>query len=109
MATSYKVLGQTSPTPNTLTTLYTVPTGANAVVSTLSICNQNINSTYVNVAIQPAGASLTNSQYLLYGASVALYDTMLLTLGITLAETDVVSVSSSLGNVSFQLFGSEVS
>jgi len=109
MATSYKVLGQTSPTPNTLTTLYTVPAGANAVVSTLSICNQNGNATFVNVAIQPAGASLTNSQYLLYGPTVYANDTLLLTLGITLAETDVVSVSVTDANVSFGLFGSEVS
>jgi hypothetical protein len=41
--------------------------------------------------------------------SIAANDTVALTLGITLATTDVVRVFSTTGAVNFTLFGSEIS
>ena len=40
MATNYKVLGQSIPSATTATTLYTVPAATQAVVSTITVCNQ---------------------------------------------------------------------
>ena len=42
-------------------------------------------------------------------ATVAASDTTALTLGITLATTDVVRIYASTANLSFSLFGSEIS
>ena len=39
MATAYKVLGQSKPAAGTLTTLYTVPSSTEAVISSLTIAN----------------------------------------------------------------------
>jgi len=39
MATAYKVLAQSAPSATTETTLYTVPAGTSAVVSTMAIAN----------------------------------------------------------------------
>ena len=107
MPTAYKVLGQSIPAATTNTTLYTVPASTSAVASTLSICNQGV-STTVNVAVRPAGATLVTSQYLIYQATVNQYDTLFLTLGVTLATTDVVTIYSGTATVSFSLFGSEI-
>ena len=107
MPTAYKVLGQSIPAAITNTTLYTVPAATSAVASTLSICNQGV-STTVNVAVRPAGATLATSQYLIYQATVNQYDTLFLTLGVTLATTDVVTIYSGTATVSFSLFGSEI-
>jgi len=107
MAVAYKVLGQVIPSATTNTTLYTVPAATSAVCSTLSICNQGV-STTVRVAIRPAGATLATSQYIVYDSIVSANDTLFLTLGISLATTDVVTVYAVTANISFSLFGSEI-
>ena len=107
MTTAYKVLGQVAPAATTLTTLYTAPALTSAVVSTLSICNQGVSTTY-RVAVRPAGASIVASHYVVYNAAVNANDTVMLTLGIALSTTDVVSVYSATATMSFNLFGAEI-
>lgn len=109
MATAYKTLGQVIPSATTNTDLYTVPSSTSTVASTLSICNQGATNATVNVAIRVAGASITTKQYLLYTMPINAYQSIFMTLGITLATTDVVTVYASTANVSFNLFGSEIS
>lgn len=108
MATTYKVLGQAKPLATTDTTLYTVPAGTSAVCSTLTICNIGISTTY-RVAIRPAGATLEDKHYIVYESAINQYDTVMLTLGITLSATDVMTVRAETATVSFNLFGSEIS
>lgn len=107
MPTTYKVLGQSNPAANTDTTLYTVPSATSTVASTLAICNIGVSTTY-RVAIRPAGATLANQHYLVYEAGINQSDTTFLTIGATLAATDVVTVRAGTANVSFQLYGSEI-
>lgn len=107
MPTTYKVLGQAAPAANTLTTLYTVPSSTTTVCSTLAIANRGV-STLFRVAIRPAGAAIANSQYIAFDTAVNQYDSIFLTLGISLATTDVVSVQAATTDVSFSLFGAEI-
>lgn len=107
MATTYKVLGQANPAAITATTLYTVPAATSAVISTLSIANLGVSTTY-RVAVRPAGASLANQHYLAYDVPINANDTVMLTLGVTLAATDVVTVDAGTTNLAFSLFGSEL-
>jgi len=108
MAVSYKVLGQVNPAAATATTLYTASTGGGAVISTLAICNINTSAT-VRVAIRPAGATLDPKHYILYEQGVSANDSLFLTLGMAIEDTTVVTVYASSANVSFSLFGSEIS
>ena len=108
MATTYKVLGQQNPAATTLTTLYTVPSSTSAVVSTLMICNQATATATFRIAIRPAGANLDLKHYLSYDTTIPANDSIALTLGLTLATTDVVSVYASTTTLSFSLFGSEI-
>lgn len=107
MATTYKVLGQSNPSAATATTLYTVPSATSTIVSTLSICNLSTTTT-VRVAVRPAGATLANQHYILYDYSINASDSLFMTLGLTLAATDVVTVYAGTANVVFNLYGSEV-
>jgi hypothetical protein len=109
MATVYKVLGQVAPSATTDTTLYTVPAATSAVTSTISIANRGAASATYRIAIRPAAASIANTHYIAYDASVAPNDGILLTIGITLATTDVVTVRASTADLTFNLFGSEIS
>jgi len=108
MALTYKVLGQSSPSATTNTDLYTVPASTSAVASTLVVCNRGV-STSFRVAVRPAGATIANEHYIVYDNLLNQNDSVFLTLGITLATTDVVTVYTNSANVSFSLFGSEVS
>ena len=108
MATAYKVLGQSNPAANTATTLYTVPAATSTIVSTLSICNQAATGGTVKVAIRPAGATLTTQHYLAFDTPVPANDMLSLTLGLTLATTDVVTVNASSALISFHAYGSEI-
>ena len=109
MATTYKTLGQSNPSATTATTLYTVPAATSTVVSTVTICNQASTAGTFRLAIRPAGASLAAQHYIAYDTPIAANDTVALTLGITLATTDVVTIYASSATMSFSAFGSELS
>lgn len=109
MPQAHKVLGQSNPAATTLTTLYTVPASTTqAIGSTLSICNLSSSAANYRIAVRPSAASISNSMYLVFDAPVGANDTVVLTLGLTLAATDVVSVYASTANVAFSLFGVEI-
>jgi len=108
MATTYKVLGQVAPSATTATTLYTVPGATSAVVSTIVICNQDLADAIYRIAVRPAGATLAAEHYVAYDITVGAADSTALTLGITLAATDVITVYSSTATLSFTAFGSEI-
>ena len=107
MASTYKVLAQSAPSATTNTDIYTVGSGKSAVISTITVCNRSAAGTY-RIAVRPLGATLANQHYVAYDVSAAANDTICLTLGITLAATDVVTVYASSANFSFNLFGSEI-
>lgn len=109
MPSTYKVLGQVNPNANTDTTLYTVPASTQSVISTINVCNQNNVPVTFRVAVRPAAATLAAQHYIAYDTSIPAFDSLPITIGITLATTDVVTVRANAANVSFSAFGSEVS
>ena len=108
MAVTYKVLGQTNPAANTANTLYTVPSATSAIISTISICNQSATAATFKLAVRPAGATLSPQHYLAYDTTVPANDMLSMTLGITLATTDVVTVNASSALLSFNAYGNEI-
>ena len=107
MPTIYKVLGQSAPSATTATTLYTVPSVTDTIVSTINVANTGANQDTIRIAIRPAGATLANQHYIAYGVPLAAGAILSLQGGITLANTDVITVYSTTGNTSFSAFGSE--
>ena len=107
MAT-YKILWQVNPTTTSLTTLYTVPAAKEAFVSTLSICNFGDTTANVTVAVRSDGAAIDPKQHLLYNIPIVPADSLFLTLGLSVDQSDVISVSSTTSSIAFGLFGSEI-
>lgn len=108
MPNAYKVLGQSNPAANTNADPYTVPSGKSAIVSTISICNEGASATTYRVAVRPAGATIDPKHYLAYDATVDGNDSVFLTIGITLAATDVITVRAGTATVAFNVFGNEI-
>ena len=109
MPTAYKVLGQVAPSAITNTTLDTVPSATQAVVSTISVCNRAATAATYRIAVRPAGGTLANEHYIAFDAPIAANNSIFITVGVTLAATDVITVYASSANLSFSAFGSEIS
>ena len=109
MPTTYKVLGQVAPSATTATTLDTVPSATQCVVSTIAVCNRAATAATYRIAVRPAGATLANEHYIAYDATIAANDSTFITIGVTLGATDVITVYASTANLSFSAFGSEIS
>ncbi len=92
MAMVYKVLGQQNPLATTNTTLYTVPGATSTVVSSLIICNRAATATTYRIAIRPGGAAISNEHYIAYDTTISGNETISMTLGISLAASDVITV-----------------
>lgn len=108
MATNYLVLGQVAPAATANTTLYTAPAATQAVISSITVCNRSSVQAKFRVAVRPNGASITDSHYVAYDTPIESNDVIAMTLGLTLGDTDVVTVYASSSLVSFGAFGSEI-
>jgi hypothetical protein len=108
MAVSYKILGQSAPSATTETTLYTVPSATETIVSTLTVTNRSTSDATFRVSISDNGAATANKDYIVYDISCPGNGFLAFTLGITANATDVIRVYASSANLSFNLFGSEI-
>lgn len=108
MAISYLILGQSAPAATTNTDLYTVGAGKQAVCSTLSVANRGASTVKFRVAIRKNGATLANQHYVIYETEIAAGAHYGVTEGWSLAAGDIVTVYATTADLSFSLFGSEV-
>jgi len=109
LATTYKVLGQVAPADTSNADLYTVPGSISTVVSTLLVSNTTGIDATCRIFVRVSGAAAATSNAIIYDGTVAGNDFQAITVGITLAATDVISVQSGTGNsLTFQAFGSEI-
>lgn len=110
MATTYKVLAQAAPSTTAEATLYTVPAATSTVVSTLTVSNLTATAATATVNVCVAGVASSNANTLLKTVSIPANAIATFTIGLTLAATDVIKVTSGTANaLSYQAFGSELS
>lgn len=105
-----KILGQSAPAATTVTTLYTVPSAKEAVVSSISIANLAASDATFRIILQPSAdvsATILDKQYFAKDITVGASDTTVITVGITLATGDAIKVYGSTATIAFQAFGSE--
>lgn len=109
MANAYKILGQSAPANTSNADLITVGAAKSQVVSTLVVTNTTTSAATYRVFARIAGAAAATSNALVYDATCLPNTTVTLTLGITLAATDVITVRTDTANaLTFTAFGSEI-
>lgn len=111
MPNAYKVAGQVAPAANQDTVLFTVGALKQFLGSTLNIVNRNTAGAMSSfrVAVVPAGETLAAKHYIEYEKLINARDSKRLTIGMTLNAGDTVVVRASSADLSFTLFGSELS
>lgn len=109
MASTYKVLGQVRPSTTNATDLYTVPSGGQVVVSTLTVTNLTASTVKYDIYIGVDGAAASEANALVYQANVTPNATVTITVGLTADAGDKIIVDSSVSNaLTFQAFGLEI-
>jgi len=109
LPTNYKVLAQSAPAATTNSDIYTVPANTQTVVSTIVVANRAAAPATYRIAIRLNGAALANQHYIAYDVTVGASDSTTLTLGLTLDPAEVITVYASTANLSFNVFGAEIS
>lgn len=109
MPQTHKVLGQSAPANTNNADIYTVPSATQAIISTISVANLTKAAATFRIAVRPAGASVANQHWIAYDVSLGGNDAVTLTLGVTLAATDVLTVRSGTANaLAFSALGVEI-
>lgn len=109
MATAYKILGQSAPSATTDTNVYTVPSATESVISTIIVANRGTAQATYRIALRPDGDTIATSHYIAFGATVPANDSIALTFGLTLNAADIITVHASTADLTFSVFGSEIS
>jgi hypothetical protein len=109
MAFGYKVLGQAAPANTSIANAYTVPTGKEAIISSIAIANVTATAAIYEIYVRVAGATAAASNALVFDASAAANSTIVIQSGITLSAGDIISVQTATANaITFHIFGTEV-
>lgn len=111
MAIEYKRLGTARPASGVETALYTVPTGKQAVISSLIATNTSgsINHRFVVSALNAAGEAMGTANFIAVYVPLAPNSTYSFTEGWTLAAGQTIAVATYDGSeVNYNLFGSEM-
>lgn len=106
---SLKVLGQQADATTAAVPLYTVPSLTSTTASTLMVCNRTSGLLTFRVSVHVAGAGADNKQYIFYDVPLNGNTSLSVTIGMTIAEDDVVNAFASGTGLSFNLFGVETS
>ena len=107
MANAYKVLGQVADASANDVSLIADQNGE-TIVSSIVIANREAATNTFRLAVRPGGATLANEHYIAYDSDVLANDSITLTLGITLADNDIITVGASDDKVSFSAFGTVI-
>jgi hypothetical protein len=111
MPQSFKRLGAINPTSNTQTNVYVIPAATEAVISTVTICNQSsVNASYSLISMTSGeySAPAPVKTFLVRGATVPASDSIILTLGITMNAGSILAANTNNGSISIIAFGSEL-
>lgn len=109
MAEVYKIIAQSNPSATTLTDIYTVGVGKQAVVSSIIVANRSGSNQRYRISLAVNGAANDNKQYIAYDESISPNGVNEFTIGATLSAGDVIRVYASTANLSFNVFGTEIS
>ena len=111
MPQTFKRLGAINPSANTQTNVYIVPAATEAVISTVTICNQAQTNASYSLIVMNASEFTSPAPvrtFVVRGASVPAADSIILTLGMTANAGSIIAANTNSPNISFIAFGSEI-
>ena len=108
MAQIYEILGQVSPTANTLTNVFVTNATTSAIVGTITISNfSDVNASY-SLVVRPINETLANKHFIVRGGVLPARELITITGAVTMNTNAILAANTSGGSVSFNAFGVEI-
>lgn len=109
MAEVRKILGQVAPAATTEVDLYVCSgTTKETVTSSIVVCNRAAVAATFRISMSEDGNPTANEDYFYYDVSLLPNDTFVAQLGLTMNNLDTIRVYASTANLSFSVFGVEI-
>ena len=105
---TFKIIAQSNPAATTYTDIFTASASAQYLISTITIANLAAAEGSYRIALRENGQTLSNKQFIAYDAAVPANDSIALTLGLTVNDSDILTVYASSASIAFGVFGSEI-
>jgi len=108
MAQIYKILGQVSPTANTLTNVFVTGAATSSIVGTITIHNfSDANASY-SLVVRPINETLANKHFIVRGGILPARELITITGAVTMNANAILAANTSGGSVSFNAYGVEI-
>ena len=108
MAQTYEILGQLSPTANTLTNVFVTGASSSAIVGTITIHNfSDANASY-SLMVRPINETLANKHFIIRGGILPAREMISITGAVTMNANAILAANTNGGSVSFNAYGVEI-
>lgn len=108
MPTSYKLLGQISPSANTLTNVYSTGSSS-AIVGTITINNFSDSNVSYALAVRPIATTLNTQHFIIRGGVLPARELITITGAVTMNANTILVANTNSGSISFNAYGVEIS
>ena len=109
MAQSHKILGQLSPTANSLTNVYVTGASTSAIVGTITIHNFSDSNTSYSLIVRPINEALATKHYIVRGGVLPAREQITITGAVTMNASAILAANTWGSSVSINAYGVEIS
>lgn len=109
MPQSYEILGQVSPSANTLTNVYVTGASSSAIVSTITIHNFSDSNSSYSLLVRPINEAEASKHFIIRGGIVPARELITITGAVTMNSSAILAANTNGSSVSFNAYGVEIS
>jgi hypothetical protein len=109
MAQEYKILGQVTPTPGSLTNVYVTGASTQTVIGTITISGlfETSNSSF-GLVVRPINETLDDKHYIFRGSPVIVGEVLVISGAITMGPNTILAANNYTGNAHISAYGVEI-
>lgn len=108
MATNYKILGQVSPSADTLTNVYISGASTEAIIGTITIHNFSDSNAAYSLVVRPTAETFSNKHYIIRGGVVPARELVTITGAVAMNSSVVLAANTNSSSLTFNAYGAEI-
>ena len=109
MAQSYEILGQVSPSANTLTNVFVTGASSSAIVGTITLHNFSDSNTSYSLVVRPINEAIGDKHFIIRGGVLPARELITITGAVTLNSSAILAANTGGSSVSINAYGVEIS
>jgi hypothetical protein len=108
MAQAYEILGQISPTANTLTNVFVTGASSSAIVGTITLHNFSDSNTSYSLVVRPINEAIGNKHFIIRGGILPARELITITGAVTMNSSAILAANTGGSSVSINAYGVEI-